>query len=112
MDEEPVKQVTVKYGEVAEVPLKMNPTEILELKRSMVPPGAGLAGAKIQIKHIESGATYSGVTGTGGSYTFTELKPGAYEIQELAAPEGWQRDPQVYTTTVVTGGMCYLYSEK
>ena len=50
--------------------------------------GAGLAGAKIQIKHIESGATYSGVTGTGGSYTFTELKPGAYEIQELPLRRG------------------------
>ena len=73
--------------------------------------GASLAGAKVQIKHIESGATYTGTTDTGGSYTFTELKPGAYEILELAAPEGWERDPQTYTTTVVVGD-CVTYTLK
>ena len=65
----------------------------------------------MQIKHIESGATYTGTTDTGGSYTFTELKPGAYEILELAAPEGWERDPQTYTTTVVVGD-CVTYTLK
>ena len=62
-----------------------------------------------RIKHIESGATYTGTTGTGGSYTFTELKPGAYEIRELSAPEGWERDSQTYTTTVVAGD-CVTYT--
>lgn len=111
LDREPVKQVTVKYGEVAEVSFENEPYGDLRIEKIDGSTGAGLAGAKIQIKHIESGATYSGVTGTGGSYTFTELKPGAYEIQELAAPEGWQRDPQVYTTTVVTGE-CVTYTLK
>ena len=111
LDEEPVKQVTVKYGETAEVDFENEPYGDLRIEKIDGSTGAGLAGAKIQIKHIESGATYSGVTGTGGSYTFTELKPGAYEIQELAAPEGWQRDPQVYTTTVVTGE-CVTYTLK
>ncbi|UBS60196.1 hypothetical protein LCR02_15060 [Flavonifractor plautii] len=111
LDGEPVKQVTVKYGEVAEVSFENEPYGDLRIEKIDGSTGAGLAGAKIQIKHIESGATYSGVTGTGGSYTFTELKPGAYEIQELAAPEGWQRDPQVYTTTVVTGE-CVTYTLK
>ena len=109
LDEEPVKQVTVKYGETAEVDFEN------ELRR---PPdrkidgatGASLAGAKVQIKHIESGATYTGTTDTGGSYTFTELKPGAYEILELAARR-WERDPQTYTTTVVTGE-CVTYTLK
>lgn len=111
LDGEPVKQVTVKYGEVAEVSFENEPYGDLRIEKIDASTGASLAGAKIQIKHIESGATYSGVTGTGGSYTFTELKPGAYEIQELAAPEGWQRDPQVYTTTVVTGE-CVAYTLK
>ena len=111
LDEEPVKQVTVKYGETAEVDFENEPYGDLRIEKIDASTGASLAGAKIQIKHIESGATYTGTTGTGGSYTFTELKPGAYEIRELSAPEGWQRDPQTYTTTVVAGD-CVTYTLK
>ena len=39
LDEEPVKQVTVKYGETAEVDFENEPTAISELKRSTLPPG-------------------------------------------------------------------------
>ena len=111
LDEEPVKQVTVKYGETAEVDFENEPYGDLRIEKIDASTGASLAGARIQIKHIESGATYTGITGTGGSYTFTELKPGAYEIRELSAPEGWQRDPQTYTTTVVAGD-CVTYTLK
>ena len=111
LDEEPVKQVTVKYGEVAEVAFENEPYGDLRIEKIDEATGASLAGARIQIKHIESGATYTGTTGTGGSYTFTKLKPGAYEIRELSAPEGWQRDPQTYTTTVVAGD-CVTYTLK
>ena len=111
LDEEPVKQVTVRYGEVAEVDFENEPYGDLRIEKIDGATGASLAGARIQIKHIESGATYTGTTDTGGSYTFTELKPGAYEILELAAPEGWERDPQTYTTTVVTGE-CVTYTLK
>lgn len=111
LDEEPVKQVTVKYGETAEVDFENEPYGDLRIEKIHASTGASLAGAKIQIKHIKSGATYTGTTDTGGSYTFTELKPGAYEILELAAPEGWERDPQTYTTTVVAGD-CVTYTLK
>lgn len=111
LDEEPVKQVTVKYGETAEVDFENEPYGDLRIEKIDASTGASLAGAKVQIKHIESGATYTGITGTGGSYTFTKLKPGAYEIRELSAPEGWQRDPQTYTTTVVAGD-CVTYTLK
>ena len=111
LDEEPVKQVTVKYGETAEVDFENEPYGDLRIEKIDGATGASLAGAKVQIKHIESGATYTGTTDTGGSYTLTELKPGAYEILELAAPEGWERDPQTYTTTVVTGE-CVTYTLK
>ena len=109
--EEPVKQVTVKYGETAEVDFENEPYGDLRVIKVDAATGASLAGARIQIKHIESGAVYTGETATGGSYTFTELKPGAYEIVELSAPEGWERDPQTYTTTVVTGD-CVEYTIK
>lgn len=111
LDEEPVKQITVKYGEVAKVAFENEPYGDLRIEKIDASTGASLAGAKIQIKHIESGATYTGTTATGGSYTFTELKPGAYEIRELSAPEGWERDPQTYTTTVVAGD-CVTYTLK
>ena len=111
LDEEPVKQVTVKYGETAEVDFENEPYGDLRIEKIDGATGASLAGAKVQIKHIESGATYTGITGTGGSYTFTKLKPGAYEIRELSAPEGWQRDPQTYATTVVAGD-CVTYTLK
>ena len=111
LDEEPVKQVTVKYGETAEVDFENEPYGDLRIEKIDASTGASLAGARIQIKHIESGATYTGTTDTGGSYTFTELKPGAYEIRELSAPEGWERDPQTYTTTVVAGD-CVTYTLK
>ena len=111
LDEEPVKQVTVKYGETAEVAFENEPYGDLRIEKIDGATGASLAGAKVQIKHIESGAVYTGTTDTGGSYTFTELKPGAYEIVELSAPEGWERDPQTYTTTVVAGE-CVTYTLK
>ena len=111
LDEEPVKQVTVRYGEVAEVDFANEPYGDLRIEKIDGATGDSLAGARIQIKHIESSAVYTGTTETGGSYTFTELQPGAYEILELAAPEGWERDPQTYTTTVVTGE-CVTYTLK
>ena len=111
LDEEPVKQVTVKYGETAEVDFENEPYGDLRIEKVDGATGASLAGARIQVKHIESGATYTGTTGTGGSYTFTELKPGAYEIRELSAPEGWERDSQTDTTTVVAGD-CVTYTLK
>lgn len=97
------QQVMVKEGEVAEVTFWNAPYGELRVEKIDAATGDHLAGAKIQIKHIESGATYTGTTEAGGSFTFTQLKPGAYEIVELSAPEGWQKDPQTYTTTVVSG---------
>ena len=108
LDEEPVKQVTVRYGEVAEVSFENEPYGDLRIEKIDGSSGASLSGAKVQIRHIESGAVYADTTGTGGSCTFTQLRPGAYEILELAAPEGWQRDPRTYTTTVVAGE-CVTY---
>ena len=101
--EEDTQQVTVVYGETAEVTFWNAPYGELRVEKIDSDTGDRLAGATIQIKHIESGATYTGITEAGGSYTFTKLRPGAYEITELTAPAGWQRDPQTYTTTVNSG---------
>ena len=111
LPEEDTQQVTVRYGETAEVSILERACGDLRVVKVDADTGDELYGARIQIKHIESGATYTGTTDTGGSYTFTELKPGAYEMVEFPAPEGWERDPQTYTTTVVTGD-CVEYTIK
>ena len=109
--EEDTQQVMVRYGEIAEVTFWNEPYGELRVIKEDGSTGRELAGARIQIKHIESGATYTGETTTGGSYTFSRIQPGAYEIVELTAPEGWQRDPQTYTTNVIAGD-CVEYTLK
>lgn len=76
LPEEDTQQVTVRYGETAEVTFWNEPYGELRVVKVDADTGDELYGARIQIKHIESGATYTGTTDTGGSYTFTELKPG------------------------------------
>ena len=109
--EEDTQQVMVRYGEIAKVTFWDEPYGELRVIKEDGSTGQELAGARIQIKHIESGAVYTGETTTGGSYTFSPIKPGAYEILELSAPEGWQRDPQTYTTNVIAGE-CVEYTLK
>ena len=62
-----------------------------------------LPGAAIRIEHIESGAVYTGETNYAGTAVFTEIKPGAYRIQEIAAPAGYIKSDEVYTATVISG---------
>ena len=62
-----------------------------------------LPGAVITIEHIESGQTYTATTNSAGCAIFTEIKPGAYRVQETTAPVGWELDDTIYTTTVVAG---------
>ena len=111
LSDDPAQTVTVRYGETAQVTFFNDPYGALRIEKIDGDTGAKLSGAKVQLRHIESGAVYTGETTTGGSCAFTELKPGAYEIQELSAPAGWQRDPRIYTTTVVSGE-CVTYTLK
>ena len=65
--------------------------------------GAHLPGAMVQIKHIESGVTYTAETNFVGYAIFDNIKPGAYEIKEITAPSGWLKDDATYTASVATG---------
>ena len=56
------QQVMAKEGEVAEVTFWNAPYGELRVEKIDAATGDHLAGAKIQIKHIESGATYTGTT--------------------------------------------------
>ena len=103
LSDEPARNVTVKTGETATLTFDNEPYGELRVEK-ISDTGEKLAGVTIQIKHIESGRTYSGVTEPGGAVQFTGLKPGAYEVREIAGIKGWQLDPDdVRTVTVVTG---------
>ena len=103
LSDEPARNVTVKTGETATLTYDNEPFGSLRIEK-VSDTGEKLPGVHIQIKHIESGRTYSGYTEPGGAVQFTKLKPGAYEVQEIAGIAGWKADTDtIKTVTVVTG---------
>lgn len=102
ISKEPTQNVTVVYDEIAEVTYFNEPYGNLRIEKKSN-TGMNLPGATITIEHIESGQTYTTTTNSAGCAIFTEIKPGAYRVQEKAAPVGWKLDDTIYTTTVVAG---------
>ena len=102
LSEEPAQNVQVIYGEVAEVVFENEPYGNLHIEKTSN-TGMNLPGALITITHIESGQRYTGETNSAGVAVFREIQPGAYRIEETAAPAGWLLDDTIYTTTVIAG---------
>lgn len=102
LSEEPAQNVQVVYGEVAEVVFENEPYGNLRIEK-ISNTGMNLPGALITITHIESGQRYTGETNSAGVAVFREIQPGAYRIEETAAPAGWLLDDTIYTTTVIAG---------
>ena len=102
LSDTPAQNVRVEYGEVAELICWNEPYGTLRIEK-LSDTGAHLPGAMVQIKHIESGVTYTAETNFAGYAIFDEIKPGAYEIREITAPSGWLKDDATYTAAVATG---------
>lgn len=102
LSEEPAQNVQVVYGEVAEVVFENEPYGNLRIEKTSN-TGMNLPGAMVTVTHIESGKTYSAETNSAGVAMFNEVRPGAYRIQETAAPSGWLLNDTIYTTNVVAG---------
>ena len=102
LSDTPAQNVRVEYGEVAELTCWNEPYGTLRIEK-LSDTGAHLPGAMVQIKHIESGVTYTAETNFAGYAIFDEIKPGAYEIKEITAPSGWLKDDATYTASVATG---------
>lgn len=98
----PAQNIKVEYGKVAELTCWNEPYGTLRIEK-LSDTGAHLPGAMVQIKHIESGVTYTAETNFAGYAIFDNIKPGAYEIKEITAPSGWLRDDATYTASVSTG---------
>ena len=100
---ETTKTVSVDYGNTATVTFENAPYGNLRVDKIDADSGASLAGATVEIKHIESGVTQTGTTDLGGSVYFDKLKPGAYQVREVSAPRGFVKDDQTYTVNVTSG---------
>ena len=98
----PAQNIRVEYGKVAELTCWNEPYGTLRIEK-LSDTGAHLPGAMVQIKHIESGVTYTAETNFAGYAIFDNIKPGAYEIREITAPSGWLKDDVTYTASVATG---------
>ena len=98
----PAQNIKVEYGKVAELTCWNEPYGTLRIEK-LSNTGAHLPGAMVQIKHIESGVTYTAETNFAGYAIFDEIKPGAYEIREITATSGWLKDDATYTAAVATG---------
>lgn len=98
----PAQNIRVEYGKVAELTCWNEPYGTLRIEK-LSDTGAHLPGAMVQIKHIESGVTYTAETNFAGYVIFDNIKPGAYEIKEITAPSGWLKDDATYTAAVATG---------
>lgn len=98
----PAQNIKVEYGKVAELTCWNEPYGTLRIEK-LSDTGAHLPGAMVQIKHIESGVTYTAETNFAGYAIFDNIKPGAYEIKEITAPSGWLKDDATYTAAVATG---------
>lgn len=98
----PAQNIKVEYGKVAELTCWNEPYGTLRIEK-LSDTGAHLPGAMVQVKHIESGVTYTAETNFAGYAIFDNIKPGAYEIKEITAPSGWLKDDATYTASVATG---------
>ena len=98
----PAQNIKIEYGKVAELTCWNEPYGTLRVEK-LSDTGAHLPGAMVQIKHIESGVTYTAETNFAGYAIFDNIKPGAYEIKEITAPSGWLKDDATYTASVATG---------
>lgn len=95
--------VTVSHSQTATVTFANEPYGDLRIEKIDGVSGESLAGAQVEVKNLNDGTILTGTTQTGGSWNLSELKPGAYEIKEIAAPKGYKLDDKTYTANVVSG---------
>ena len=98
------QNVTVKYGEVAEVTFTNAPYGTLMVYKRDHADGRNLSGAVIQLMNITTGAIQTATTDSSGAVTFSNLpcteNGTAYEIREMTAPQGYALDLTVHTVNV------------
>lgn len=99
------QHVDAEYNKVATLTFWDAPYGSLRVQK-LSDTGDALNGATVRIKHIESGQVLTGKTQMGGAVVFDRLKPGGYEVREVAGVEGWLADTDTVQTVAVTAGQC------
>ncbi len=97
------QNVTVLHGKTAELTFYNDPFGNLRVHK-VSDTGDNLEGVSVQIKHIATGETRTGKTNQAGVVTFTELKPGGWEVRETAGIEGWIAETDTVQTVAVVSG--------
>ncbi len=102
LPDETTQHADVEYNKTATLTFTNAPYGSIRVeKRSNT--GDALSGVTIQIKHIATGETKSGQT-RNGVIVFDKLKPGGWEVTELAGIEGWVATTDTTQTVAVVAG--------
>ena len=102
LPDETTQHADVEYNKTATLTFTNAPYGSIRVeKRSNT--GDALSGVTIQTKHIATGETKSGQT-RNGVIVFDKLKPGGWEVTELAGIEGWVATTDTTQTVAVVAG--------
>lgn len=115
LPESRTQSVTAKYNETAQVTFTDTPYGALRVIKRDAANGRPLEGASVQIKNIVTNTTQERHTDSSGSAYFDKLPVGAYEIAEMAAPDGYELDSGKHTVNVVPmseGETSYTLTDK
>ena len=103
LPEERTQHADVEYDKVATLTFWNAPYGSLRVQK-LSDTGDALNGVTVQIKHIESGEVQTAKTKIGGVAVFDHLKPGGWEVREVAGISGWIADTDTVQTVSVVAG--------
>ena len=103
LPEERTQHADVEYNKVATLTFWNAPYGSLRVQK-LSDTGDALNGVTVQIKHIESGEIQTAKTKIGGMAVFDHLKPGGWEVREVAGISGWIADTDTVQTVSVVAG--------
>lgn len=99
-----IRTVQINAGENAQFVFTDTPKPGLVVVKYDPQNNKYLAGATFRIAKVEDGSHYlDRVTDTQGRITLTDLEPGVYSVQELAAPEGYVKNDTEYHVELFPG---------
>ncbi len=103
LPEERTQHADVEYNKVATLTFWNAPYGSIRVQK-LSDTGDALNGVTVQIKHIESGEVQTAKTKIGGMAVFDHLKPGGWEVREVAGISGWIADTDTVQTVSVVAG--------
>ena len=103
LPEERTQHTDVEYDKVATLTFWNAPYGSIRVQK-VSDTGDALNGVTVQIKHIESGEVQTAKTKIGGMAVFDHLKPGGWEVREVAGISGWIADTDTVQTVSVVAG--------